>query len=810
MQPQVDGDALIVGPDATDPAAITTTPGELAKPRTRARPQPISLDESGRAEVVRRVVNFWTDDRRMREQDIELRKQRYAKLMQFEPPMSDIEGASNVQLSDMMAVTLRAEDQIQNSVMSTRPIMNARATQDVNKDRERKVDLLLDHQFFVEQDGERLIEQLTANFFRDGHFTALTHWVREFRHILYIRTWAPIPHGVDPSRWFRAILKQAFGQGAYREIEDSDGWDWDVVDGKMELRVRFFTDSEDESVIMEVSGEPIVFEGPSTLSYDYEDVLAPLWAQNLQPPGPSNPHGAPHVLLVDYPTKDEILRGIEHGFYDLADPADLEGVEGFRDWTDGDRDLAMQRHDLRGLGPTPSQGGTEDRSHRQLRRILCFDIWKGLDVVWWVLQGPDILLRARPLTEMCPGLKPVRPISHTVCVTVQGTWLGMGLPELMESTHDFQVAVFNQMVDAASLEIMPWFKYRQSSNLKPEDIVLGPGKGIPMQNPQTDLIVERIQAQATQVGSNMIALSRQDQEKLTLVGDLQVGQIPTGKSAALRTAGGIQQVLAQGEARPERMLRRFFSGLRQIFENMYRLDRHFLDDEKKFRTIGVQQPDEDPIVTIRRAGDLGDTHFEFGANVLNSSKVALQGALQEMLTIMGNPLMLQVGISTPDSLYRILTDYFKSLGQNSDKYVNAPTPEAKNPPVSAVDALSLILAGQLPQGAPAEGSYEAHLQALMQVLTTPGNDGIPFGQKLAYDERERVMTYSQDIQRRMMEAQQQFAMLQAAQQFQQGQAQAPAAGNGGSGKPPKPQAPMVSGGKEQINESLPQGTGTPQ
>ena len=153
------------------------------------------------------------------------------------------------------------------------------------------------------------------------------------------------------------------------------------------------------------------------------------------------------------------------------------------------------------------------------------------------------------------------------------------------------------------------------------------------------------------------------------------------------------------------MMRRFFSGLRQVYEHMYRLDRHFLEDKKKFRAIGVPRPEEDPMVQIDRVADLGETHFEFAANVLNSSKVALQAALQEMLTIMGNPLMLQTGISTPDSLYRIIVDYVTSLGQNPEKYVNEPMVGAKNPPLYAHEALSKIIAGQAPEGQPAEGKY---------------------------------------------------------------------------------------------------------
>ncbi len=783
--------------------ALTTTTEDLTAKRTRPRPQPVKFEADERAQIVERVLTFFREDDQAREGDKKLREQRYAKLMQFEENQR-IDRGSNMQLSDIMAVVLRMEDQIQNSVMSTRPIINSRARQDVNKKRERKTDLLLDQQFFVEQDGEGLVETLTTHFFRDGQFVTLTHWVREFRKVMYTRHWEPIPFGVPLRRHFEGILQKAYGKGAYREVADSDGWDWDLFDGGEKFLARFYTD--DDGVILQVEGEPEVFNGPCVLPYEYEDVLAPLWALNLQPPGPSNPHGAPHVILVDYPTRDEIVRGVEQGYYDLIDMDDLEGIEGFRDWSDGDRELARQRHELRGHGSTFAKGDQDDRDHLQLRRLICFDVWRGLDVVWTVLDGPGLLLRARPLTEMSPGLRPKRPIAHSSCFRVQGTWIGMGIPELMESNHDFMTTTFNQMVDAASLELQPFFTYRQSSNLKPEDIVLGIGVGIPVQNPQADIVFQRVAAQATQIGVNLITLAERLSEKLTSVGDLQVGQIPTGKSAALRTSSGIQQVLAQGEARPERMLRRFFDGLRQIFEHMYALDRHFLPDEKKFRAIGVARPEEDPIVEIDRITDLGDTHFEFGANVLNSSKVALQSALNEMLTLMANPLMLQTGIAQPDGIYRILVDYFAALGQNAEKYITAPTPEASNPPILAPEALTAIMNGLMPMGPPAEGDFQTHIQAFQAELARPGQDGIPLSAALSPQEKERAVLYLQSLQQRALQAQQQMAMMQAAQQFQAARQQLPA--NPGAAGEKTPQ-PMVQR-NETMDESMPAGTGTPQ
>ncbi len=773
--------------------------------RERKRPQPIKLDRDQNRAVVQRCVQFFEDDDQARSMDKAMRLQRYAKLMQYQSEVREpYPGASNVQLSDIMSAVLRTEDTLQNAAMSARPMVNTKAMNPANRDRERKADLLLDHQFFVEQDGEGFLEHASMNFVRDGFFVALSRWVREHRNVLYTRNFGPIPAAGAPERYFRTLIEGAFSPGAWATVAGTEGWDWNVTQGKTEYLVRFYTE-DDGDVTMQVEGLVETHAGPINLVYDYEDVLAPAWSLNLQPPGPSNPAGAPHVVLVDYPTKDEILRGVEQGFYDLVTEEDLKGVEGWTDWESADRELDRQRRAVRGQDETAATVDAPEE-HQQLKRLIVFDLWGGLDVVWTVLVGgPNYLLRARPLTEFSPGIPPRRPLAHACMIPVQGTWVGMGLPELMESMHDFMCTSFNMMVDAGVFEMFPWFKYRPGA-LKAQDVHIMPGGGIPMNDPTRDMVAERLNPQATQVGVNLVALGQSEQEKLISIGDLQLGRIPAGKSSALRTSGGIQQVLAQGEARPERILRRFFKGITQVYRTMYQLDRHFLDDEKEFRVIGISRPEEDPFMKVTRADDLVDFLFDFHANVLNSSKVALQQGLNEVLALTANPLMLQMGISTPETIYRILADLVRALGQNAEAYLQEPSPDASSPPILAQEALSQIMAGRMPQGPPAEGDFTAHQQALEAILQEVDERGESRLAILTLEEQQRLGLYIQGLQQRALEAQRQAQLLAAAQTFAAEQQQR-------SDNPSKPQGqpskPAMVERNDTADESLPS-SGTPQ
>ncbi len=126
----------------------------------------------------------------------------------------------------------------------------------------------------------------------------------------------PIPEDMLPSRYFAQMLIQNFpgGENSF-EIASSEVDPWDFIlpkdvleDGNDEVKIAFFVDAEGGPVEMVMTGMEKVFEGPKPMVKDRSDVLHPPQAVNLQRPGPSNPDGAGHVILVDRPSIDEIDR----------------------------------------------------------------------------------------------------------------------------------------------------------------------------------------------------------------------------------------------------------------------------------------------------------------------------------------------------------------------------------------------------------------------------------------------------------------------------------------------------------------------
>ncbi len=255
-------------------------------------------------------------------------------------------------------------------------------------------------------------------------------------------------------------------------------------------------------------------------------------------------------------------------------------------------------------------------------------------------------------------------------------------------------------------------------------------------------------------------------------------------------------IAGQGEARPERILRRFFSGFAEIWSQIHGLNLNFLPPKKKIRVIGLQEPGEDPYLEIERGMISGGFEFDFSANVLNTSKMALQNSIQALLGVYVSELAVQLGIIQPEGVYKLFRAYGRAHGQDPDQFLTAPSPTANKRRINAYDAVSQIMDNQIPDGEPAEpGGAIEHLQVLQEIA---GRD--EFG-LMNPEQLEVFKGYAQEVMEKAAQQQQMQAQVAAARNF----------GGGGGGEPGRPpegppqdptlDAPLQSG--ELRDESLP-------
>lgn len=777
--------------------------------RLRPRKESESLTEDRRKEIVDRVIRFHDADETARSDEREARLQRYAKYRQW---TANLEGPwSDVALPDMMADSQRIQDTLANAVMSARPPITAMALEESGVKKAPNVDRLLDFQFWIENPGEDIVGDMIEAFVNDGHATVFTPWIKESKEIVDAVQFDPIPAEMFPSQFFEAKLRERFAD-AEIAADDDDSWDWVVKRGGKVYRVSFYTKGSAADAKVEMVTRVIAdtFNGPRPIVVEWEDVLHPPRVANLQPPGPSNPNGAPHVILRSYPTIDEITDLRKSGYYDLLDE---DGVNALKATSSVEANTDQQKRQKDTMQGVNADAGSERRpdtaGHRTVTRLMCFDRYDidddgvAEDVIWWVIKETRTLLRVKRLTEMYPINPPRRPLARKCFIPVGGRATGISLLEQMEPTHDTMKQLLDQTIDNGSISTSPFFFYRAAGGMRPEVIKLAPGEGYPVGDPKNDVSFPTLNTQAVGFGINMMTLLAQSQQRVTMQNELSFGRVPNGNSSALRTVSGMAMVQAQLEARPERILRRFFSLLGEIYAQMHELNEKFLPKDKAIRVMKVKHEGESPFQTIKGADDIsGRYDFAFSANAFNTSRQALQQAYAQIMPAYINPLTIQTGVINADGIYRLLTDFGKAWGQDPQQYLTPPSPDSDMPRILAEEAIVAIMGGNKPVGVALEpgGSLE-HLQKLLAFMESDDFGRIPEEHTALFAEyllevRERAIMEQQRMQQQMM-------LMQAASQFN-AQGGGNPVGRPAETPPQQPGGPAaVSGANELMDESLP-------
>jgi len=210
-------------------------------------------------------------------------------------------------------------------------------------------------------------------------------------------------------------------------------------------------------------------------------------------------------------------------------------------------------------------------------------------------------------------------------------------------------------------------------------------------------------------------LSMQILDQLMMQGPLQRGQVPTGKSSALRTTGTTMALLQQGDVRADQLLLRWFNGVSQIYRIFHRMNRHFLPVGKEFRVVGWDGPDEQAYQKIDSIADVDvDMDFEFKPEFLNSNPDVLVAGLEKVLMMMMQPLAFQIGITDATLVHRTVQKITRAMRLDPKDHWKAPTMSVR-PPISAEEAIAMAIAGQAIYGQPLEGA-QAHLEKLGQYV----------------------------------------------------------------------------------------------
>ena len=765
--------------DFEKPAGTEKKLREVTKPKRRKRS--FNLD---RRRVVEYVLGRLQIDLDARNEWNQKRIDRYAKLRGWLPTKGHPLGSqsSNVWMPIMLVASMRLKASLENSTKSMRPLMQAKAMQQRNMDKQENINRLTDFQFFVEAAGERVLDDFISNLVDDGLAIAHVRWVRRDEVIHDVRGLPGVHDQVPIDFQIYTALKSFFPTMLDAMAVGANDYSWKVyyqaeeeAEGPTREALVEFYDTEDGRIEAHVAKRVRAYDGPAIEVHDLEDIVVPVRSANLQPPSPENPHGALYVNRVCKTTVDNIRRGMKDGTYDLLTDEDITKIENSGSWQNdvqrtGDPEEAKQAKDVE-EGQDIHWGSHQDIGERVV--VEFYGRWDvdgdGLEenVIFWVERASRVLLRARYLTELYPGIPVKRPFAEARLFSVSNRFYAMSLSEILEPMQDMIKGIMDQNFDWGLITNIPFFFFRPSSGMRQEEMKLEPGTGYPLDRPQEDVFFPTWNRDMSWT-INTLTILQQYAERLSMQSDVQFGRVPTGKASALRTTGTTAALLQQGDVRSEQILRRLFTGFAAIFQLMHRLNRRYLPPMKELRVLGVSDAGAEPYQTITPDKIDAEIDFEFNATLLNSNKQIVAQSLQEIMMMVVSPIAIQLGLVQPEHIYKLMRDAIKARDLDPDTYLTRPPGEVIGPKYTAEDILSMILAGEQPAlgSGPLEQPQE-HLQKLQQFAQSD---------QFGYFNPEQVKVLQGWMQVVMMRLQEQMRMQQLMMAAQKTQKQ-----NGGEG-----------------------------
>jgi hypothetical protein len=772
---------------------------ELPKPRRPYRIRKFKLDRNAIAKYIASQVDSDITDRSER---MIRRMERRAKLMGWNGPKDwPWKDASQVFIPIMQIANLKTRGTLENAMKSLRPILQSKAKQRFNTGKQTAIDNMLDYQFFVENKGEDIIDSFAANFCEDEAAYIFVQWVKESSSHHDVRSLPPLDQSQDALPQLLQILPSLHEGHLTERMLDNDGWEWEVMyvgeDKRDHMANICFYETYDGDLEAHIVTRMTVHDGPCISVEDYEDIVYPARAANLQPPTPSNPRGAAYFARLCSVGLDTIKRRMQDHTYDLLTDEDWEHIEaGGSPVNSGHaEDEPKQQKDR--MEGTQAGFGVSDDSRRQIvwfGRLDVNDDDLDEDVIVWMTRDPDVVCKVALLSEIYPGIPVKRPIVSASFVPISNRIAGISQSELLESLQDVMQTSIDQHIDWGTLTNTPMFFYRAASGLKSEPIRIEPGVGYPLDDPSRDVAFPTWPTKDSSFSINTVTMLQQYVERIEpLANDTSLGRVPMGRSSALRNTGTVTALLGQTNARGEQILRRIFSAFSELFSLMHRLNKRFLPDEKEIRAFGMQEQGQGGYSTIYKDDLDADVDFEFKATLLNSDKQAMAAGLDQVMGMVMTPLAFQAGLVSEEEMYNVLRDKCKALDLDPDRYFKRPA-SAMGEKHSAEEVISMIVAGESPAGSPFE-PVPVHLQKLQTFIMSPGFE------MLTPVQSQLLEAWFRNVQMMM---QQQMMMMQQMQGAQAGQAGAASAQPQAVGAPgdigPGSNPPI--NGNEKIDETI--------
>jgi hypothetical protein len=543
-------------------------------------------------------------------------------------------------------------------------------------DKAELTELFLNWQVDTELDIFALADESAHLFLVAGVVWGKIRWDRRYRKIKAIRKF-------PPTTSLDIIFQTLFGQAVPEDLERQPGEDF-VWKGKLRMPGGRRTDVaaefaffEDEIQVL-LDKEELQFEGASVEFPDPEDVIAPARAGR----DPQKFRWLQHRLWM---SEDELRQRARRGQFDreIVEEVIRRGPTGMDDVMDADG--ARQTLD-RQEGVDPESSDMRADMYCVLEDYRAKDIDEdgySEEIVSWVAEPHKLTLGWDYLDNVNASGK--RPFEKEVFMPLPNRTLGLSLPEMIREVQDEMSTMHNQRVDYGTIGNLPFYFYRSTSMLKPTQHRLRPGEGVPVDNPQTDILFPQFRTN-TAFGFQEEALLQQYNERLTGVTDMALGRQPN-RVGATRTATGVASLLSESGLRFKVFMSRFQEFWRRIYIQILALDQQYLPPGKEFRVTGRPE-----VIRIQDRTEIqGKFDLRLSATTETLNKQSMRETAQIKLTTMMNPVFLQSQTMGLNGIFELAKDFLKAYGERDPlRILQAPQ---FVPPKEPVQEHAMFLSG---------------------------------------------------------------------------------------------------------------------
>lgn len=403
------------------------------------------------------------------------------------------------------------------------------------------------------------------------------------------------------------------------------------------------------------------FEGPVFECIDAEDLLIVG--------GGGDPQLADSVHHTQRLTADELWTLADRGIFDEDSVRTI--IDGGPDSESGRQGSEIKQTRAMNAGQGSLDTDADLDRYEIVESYVNFDVdgsGRTSKVITWLHKRSKELLRATYLRRVNKaGEVPFYKIDFH---RRPGQTYGVGIIEMLHPITTELDAMHNIKIDAGIIANMPMFFYRATSSTNPEVINFEPGAGIPLDNPQTDVVIPQWGNKTAFYGQEEQALQTLI-ERLTGISDLSLG-VMSGNQGATRTASGVRALLGESNANLDVFLRRLNRGWTQALRGLLHMLQQRIPAGLSFRVTG--ESGDDYWRQVRSADDIaGDYDIEVSANTANSNKQIQLETANQIYTLTSNPLDYQIGVFTPGQRYEAIRNLLKQMGvKDYGRYVQAP------------------------------------------------------------------------------------------------------------------------------------------